>query len=486
MTTRIKIPTVGGSYQHDSKPFDSQLTINLFPERGGPQSKSPAILRRTPGSNLFVNIPGTGPIRGEYATSTGRHFAVRDNIPREISSTGTLTDRGYLNSASGVVNMTDYGTAMAIADGTNIYEYDLSTNALTAVTDASAPDNTPVVDMADGYIFGFDPDSEILGRFGHSNINDVTTWNALDFYNAEGSPDKLIMLKVLNREVWLFGSKSFEVYYNRGGDNTGNNPTWARRMGTFKQIGCGAKNSVTVIGGKIFWLGASKDGENIIWTADGYQPRRISTRALESEISTFSSVEDAESFTYEYEGHYFYCLTFNVGNKTFVYDVTEGEWHNWAHRNTTTGVQQRHRAVTHAFVNRTNYVGDYANGNIYELSKTTYTDNGDPITWERQFPYFDTMERRLSWFMLQIDALTGTAELDNTIDVIQIRWSDDGGRTWKNWHPMSLGKRGEYGTRVMKWMLGMSRDRIYHIRSSEPIPMTIQDNTVADVEVSDD
>jgi hypothetical protein len=486
---RLTIPLVGGSYKHDSLPFDAQETINLFVERGGPLSKSRSILRRFPGLKVWATVSaGNGPIRGMYVTSNDRFFVVRDNVLYEFDSSATETNRGTLTTLSGNVTMTDNGTQLVIADGQDIWVLVFATNALAKATDSEglAPMNTPVTDFADGYVFGFDP-SEPLGTWRHSNLNNANTWSVLDVYTAEGSPDALITLKVLNRQLWLFGSKSFEVWYDRGGDNAPT-PTWSRIPNTFQNIGCAAKSSVSVIRGLIFWLGASKDGENIVWmSGEGYKPVQISNKAMETTIAGFTTVSDATSYTFEYLGHFFYALTFPTGNKTFVFDITENEWTNWTYRNITTGEQERQRAINHVFFDRKSFAGDYENGNIYELSKTTYTDNGNPIVWERYFPHFEKEDVRISWYSLQIDVLVGSALRagQGSDPKIQIQWSDDGGYTYSHWHNMTLGKTGKYGTRVIKRLMGASRDRVFHIRSSEPIPISIQDNSTAEIDASE-
>lgn len=483
MANFVKIKCVGGSYKHDSLPFDSQETTNLFPETGGPSSKSPAIFRRTPGLKSFTSLTGTGAVRQLYETSTLRLFGSRSTNFSEILADGTETIRGSLSSTYDRISMTDNGFELGVADGTHIYSFDLTTNTLSTVSGGSPPSNTPILEFIDGYVFGFDPDADIIGSFQHSNLNDLTTWNGLDVYTSEGLPDKLVTLKAHNGKLWAFGSKGFEVFYNTKLSTPGD--TWAIMPGTLKNIGCGAVHSVSVMAGQIFWLGSSKDGENIIWTADGYQPRRISTRAQESEIEKFATVSDAWSFTFEYLGHFFYALTFQTGNRTFLYDITEGEWVNWAYRDTVMGTQGRHRAVCHAFSNRKNLVGDYLNGNIYELDRYTYTDNGDPIVWERYFPYVHSMNKRVTIYSLFIDFLTGQGLLNSqgSDPKVQIRWSINGGRTYGNWHQMGLGERGEYFFQAIQRMMGMARSWVFHIRSSEPIPMSIQDNTIAKIKV---
>lgn len=485
LTSRVKIPMVGGAYQHDSLPFDAQVCINMYPEPGGKQSNSAAVLRRCPGLTLFSALDGTGAIRGMYEASNGRFFAIRGSFLYELDSLGVATKRGTLSTTFDPVDMTDNGIDLVLADGTKIYELEFSSNTFGTVVSTgttTAPSNTPVVDFIDGYVFGFDPDAAQQGSFQHSNLNNVNVWDATDVYTAEGSPDELVTLKANNREIWLFGSKSYEVWYDTGATLA----TWARIPGTFKDIGCAATYSVAKANGSIFWLGASKEGENIVWMSSGYTPQRISNFTIEQKISTFSDVSDAIGFTYQQEGHTFYFLSFQSGNKTFVYDMTVGEWHERAFRNTTSGVQGRHRAINHSFAFNKNYVGDFNNGNVYEYSLTEYTDNGDPILLERIFPYFQDTKQRIFWNSLQLDPETGVGLTtgQGSDPAVELRWSDFGARKWSHFRPLKIGKKGEYEIRVITYSLGSTvNQRTFHFRYSEPTRFSIQDDTIAEIEV---
>ncbi len=64
--------------------------------------------------------------------------------------------------------------------------------------------------------------------------------------------------------------------------------------------------------------------------------------------------------------------------------------------------------------------------------------------------------------------------------------TENGGRIYGNWEEMSVGLRGEYDYQAVMDMMGQGRTWVIHIRSSDPIPMSIQDNTIAELEVSQD
>jgi hypothetical protein len=47
-----------------------------------------------------------------------------------------------------------------------------------------------------------------------------------------------------------------------------------------------------------------------------------------------------------------------------------------------------------------------------------------------------------------------------------LSWSNDGGNTWSNEYPSSLGRQGKYGKRLIWRNLGMSRNRVYRLAIS--------------------
>jgi hypothetical protein len=58
---------------------------------------------------------------------------------------------------------------------------------------------------------------------------------------------------------------------------------------------------------------------------------------------------------------------------------------------------------------------------------------------------------------------------------VMLRWSDDGAHTWSNVYTRDCGQAGEYAKRVIWRRLGSSRDRVYEVSFSDPVPMRIVD-----------
>jgi hypothetical protein len=56
-----------------------------------------------------------------------------------------------------------------------------------------------------------------------------------------------------------------------------------------------------------------------------------------------------------------------------------------------------------------------------------------------------------------------------TPPLVSLSWSNDGGHTWGNLHTTSMGRAGEYKTRLKWHRLGVSRDRVFRVETSEPV-----------------
>ena len=58
---------------------------------------------------------------------------------------------------------------------------------------------------------------------------------------------------------------------------------------------------------------------------------------------------------------------------------------------------------------------------------------------------------------------------------VTLRSSNDGGKTWGNERSVSAGAQGDYRTRVRFRRLGISRDRVFEMSVTDPIPWRVVD-----------
>jgi hypothetical protein len=54
-------------------------------------------------------------------------------------------------------------------------------------------------------------------QFYVSNLNDFSTWDALNFASAETNSDDLVRAFTDHGELWLFGKQSIEIWADSGG-----------------------------------------------------------------------------------------------------------------------------------------------------------------------------------------------------------------------------------------------------------------------------
>jgi len=289
----------------------------------------------------------------------------------------------------------------------------------------------------------------------------------------DSSTDNLVTLHENNRELWLIGERTSEVWYNAGNANF----TFSRIPGVGPQIGCSAKHSIARIGQSLIWLGRNEQGENIVVMQNQYSWERVSTHAIEHSITSYPLVSDAIGYAYEEEGHAFYVLTFPTADVTWAYDATTHLWHQRLSFDPTAGVYHRHRSNCFANFADVRMVGDYQSGQIHQMSRQVYTDAGNPIRCQRRTPHVWSRENRERVFQssIQVEFTPGVGlQTGQGVNPqAMLRWSNDGGFTWSNEHWTTLGAVGVTRNRAMWRRLGRARDRVYELNFSDPVARDI-------------
>lgn len=427
-----------------------------------------ASLVSTPGLRLLVTLP-TSPVRGVYCDSQKRLWAVGGNVLYQISSSWVATKIGTLLSYTGAVSFSDNGTQAVLVDG--IYGYYWTIKApsdFSQIVDQSFFGANKVT-FLDGYLVFNKPNTQV---FYISDLNTVVPFNGLNAAQAEAHPENLVGLIALQENLYLFSEKHLEVWYDSGN----NSFPITRIQGAVIEIGCAAAQSIASTKTAVFWLARDKDGQGVVYGIQGLAPQRISTYAIESQIQSLGEdLSLARAWTYQQAGHFFYCLNIPNANTTWVFDTTTNLWHERTYL-ASDGTYQRHLADCHAFAFNTNVVGDYSSGNVYALDPTVYSDNGSAIRRERTAPHLSKDKKRIFHSLFQLDmemglGLDGTTQ--GTDPQIMLQWSNDFGNTWSNEHWVSAGKQGARKARAIWRRLGQSRDRVYRIRITDPIKVTV-------------
>jgi hypothetical protein len=468
----MKTPFLGGGYVGRSRELVYNECINLYLETVEThEGKDVGALYNCPGYTLLTTL-GTGPVRAEYLASNGVLYVLSGSTLYSVNSAWAGTALGNVGSSSGYAKMVDNGTQLLVIDGTGGWCYTFGTGAYAQVL-PGVPDVVPTsLCFQDGFAV---VNNINTNQWYQSNLNDFTTWSALNFSSADSTPDQIVAMFDIHREVWLFKQNATEVWVNAGLPGF----AFQRLQGVAMPCGCVAPATTCRVGDTIVWLGQDEQGQGVVYESNGYSANPISTYSINIAIQGMSKISDAVAYAYQDSGHVFYVITFPTGNLTFVWDVKTRLWHRRAAF--VNGLWSRHQSNCFAFVYGTQVIGDYASGNLYALSTTVYTDNGAPRKWLRTWRALPPEKQTFDPFRfdaLQIDCMTGIGVPDGTDPQFMLRWSDDGGYTWSNEQWTDGNQPGATGARIRFTRLGSTKrsgglDRIFELSGVDPVPQAL-------------
>lgn len=457
---------VRGSYQDQSLVAAGERCINQFPEQNPKTGRWG--LYPAPGLPTFATLPKS-PGRGIFE-ERGRLFAVFGDTLYEIDETGAATARGTVALDANPVSFAtngDGGDELLAATGTVGYILDLGTNVFsTEVTDVTQ------VGQLDGFFVALDAETSTLKI---SESLDGTTWDPTQIAQRTAAADLWRAMIVLEREIFLFGDKTGEVWYNAGISPF----PFAQRRGSEFDTGIAAKSSLAKFGSTCAWLGKREAGGYGVYQMNGYTPEKISPTGLDWLIQTYAdddTVEDAVGWSYEREGHVFYVLHFPAVGKTHVYDAITREWHERGRWNTLTAQYDVYRALLHAFAFGKNLVCDPEGDKIYRLSSEVFTDvEGGVLRRERITPDLASENKRIFYTSFELDCDVGVGLADEAAQgydpEVMLRYSNDGGQTWGSERSRKLGRRGAFSTPLPKWYgCGSGRKRRWRVAQTDPVP----------------
>jgi hypothetical protein len=505
-----------GTYTGLAPSIDAERAINIFSEQvpAGAHGKSAWVMLRTPGRKLFATLP-TSPVRGIWHTG-GWLYAVAGNKYYRLGQDGSVvaTNNGDLGPFTSPVTFLPNGSQVLLVSGDQVWLDDgtawsdqpnPSAGLIRVSFDGATQNDGPVGFTGSGPIINATQATYIKGFFvvqlenaNQFNISSVApnsnniggiqqmgglSWNALDFASKDGAPDRLLRIIAVHDQLWLMGDSTTEVWYFSGAAGF---PLQAI-PGAFLETGIAAPYSAVIADNTLMWLGNDARGGMVVYRAQGYLPIRVSKHAIESIWNVYPLSKDAVAFAYQMGGHTFYQITFPSANATWVYDCATDQWHERLAWNSAAMRYDRDRAYYHAYnpVWQQHFEGDWNNGNIYTSSMQIYDDAGSTMRWRRTAPHVSDMNKRTFHSAFTLDLQMGAPATLNLLDgagnprppQLMMRYSDNGGFTYRNERWVSAGQPGQFqGTeryRAQWRRCGYSRDRVYEVVGTDPVPVVL-------------
>jgi hypothetical protein len=483
-----RIPLNSGGYRSRSLIANAQRSRNLYLEENPPETNPPVpfTMYPRPGLRLLATAPTFGVGRNVYCDSQGNGYMVAGQTVYYIDPSFTLTALGTIAPGKSIVSMADNGETVLLVDGTTAgYTIDIQSRAMAPIVDAAFYGGNWV-----NYIRTvFAINRPGTKQFYISGSNAVT-WDALDFGIKTSSADPLVAAAALNDQLWLLGTKKGEVWYFSGDVNF----PFQQLPNVVIEHGVAATYSIGQSDKFLFWLTADKDGRP--WIARGsadYSVEKVSTFAIDNEIQSYVKWSDAVGYCYQIMGHAFYQIDFPSADKTWVFDLSNGQWNEYSSIDVN-GKHHRLNGFLSAYMYNTNVMIDWKTGDLYAFDPDTFTDNTFPIVCIRGFPHIGANGNEVSYpgFMADMDvgevpdmllnddeSVTTTAFspafssafgpfLQQQTPMVTMRFSDTRGKSFGNKRARSLGSTGEYG-RILRWdSCGMARDGVFELEWAVP------------------
>lgn len=502
------IPLGNKPYTTPYLSLGAEICQNLYLEFAQSEfAKSQYYCIKIPGLKRFGALQpvNTGACRMLFTSkvaseSSGRTFSVNGNTLFEILEDGTKTVIGNLETQEGVVSAADNGNLLMLVDGSYGYILRYSDNNFSKITDEYFPANVlgsvcPThVDVIDTYFIINIPNTNTYywSTPGYtSDLNDTSVpydpgiangyWNPLQSGQKIGKPDDITCLINCNNYLWIGGYNSIEVHYNSGEYPQ----VFKRYQGAIINVGCRAARSLAVYQNNIFFLGTDKAGTLGVFSNDGMNPVKISTRGIEQLIENMSRYDDCIGYTYFHMGHAFYVMQFPEASKTYVYDIGMQAWHERTKLDSLTGRYKRWDSVFATSNFDRLITGDLSTSEIYSLDANYYL-NDEPlkptynyIRCVKTTPIGFQTGRQVRYNWIQVICNQGQGLPTNTqVGVgqdpsVQVAWSNDCGVTYGNERSAPLGRQGEYKKRSIVLSCGTSRNRVWRIAMSDPVPFLL-------------
>lgn len=461
---------IGGSTAARSPDASAARSINLFPVDTG--STPPQLaLQSIPGLRRWTVLPASS-IRALYTATNGRVFCVAGASLVELDVGGRATPRGTLRSDIGVVHLTDNGLMLVAVDGPTAYGMTFVDNVFRANQD---PDfhGGDTIGFLDGRFVVNVPGT---GQFQWSELYSPSM-DALAFATAEARADPLVGLLVDHRELWLFGTQTTEVLYSTGDPFT----PFQRLPGALSEVGSVGPHVMAALNNTVFWVSSSPRGQGLVLAAQGYQPQRISTPAVEYALGQSRRLHEAVALTYTQDGHGWYGLMVPDLETSWFYDTSTQVW---SERTTLAydGSLYRWRPYVHTLAWGAHLVGSWESGTLYTLDPQCYTDDEKPLLRRRVTPHVRQEQEWLQIGRLRVQMETGVGRdhggEPGVVPDVMLRLSRTNGHTWERPLWASAGAIGQYGRPVEWRRLGRARQWCFEISVTDPIPVTFLGATV--------
>lgn len=396
-------------------------------------------------------------------------IAVFDDHTYKITKAGsayTVTDlTSALLQGQRRATFTQDGTYCFIANGDRIVYTD-GTTSTAYISDSDAPHGVTHVAYIDGYLVAINTDAGAQA-WTYSGNEASLTWDAGDYFSAVSDADNLTALYIFNREIYLFGPKSVEIW-----ENDGTTP-FAPVPGGILQAGCKSPYSVCNTENGIYFF----DEQRRLVRFAGRAIETLSTD-YDKEIEQFDSIADCHVLRIKIGGITFLVFQFPTAGRTLAYNYRDNTWSEWGHWRSDAGQYERWIIDGHCYSPDWNVhlVGSRRDSKLYEMSFDYIDDAGEEIRFMRKTGHIDRgvhTRKRSNEITLRLKRGATTAPVSGRARTLTLQMLDDNKNT--RLRNIDLGDAGENELIQRIGRTGIYTTRQYSLISTAPVNIIVRE-----------
>jgi hypothetical protein len=401
----------------------------------------------------YVYVLASGTIIDLQGTITTQNGTTISGSPVvTLSASNPSIQQGQIVSGTGIPAgtyvLTVFGTALTLSQNAT------ASGTVTLTFTTSYPGTTVSgAVFVDGYYVVGTPQ----GLLYNSNVEDPTTWQAINYIGVVSDADPLLAIGRTINYIVTFGSHHIEFFYDAG--NSPGSPFQPYQNAVI-QFGVAAEDSLVQMDNTLIWMGTSKQKGYQVMAMSGQSPQIISNQYIERIINRCNP-DYAYAFSIKTSGHSLYVLTLRDLGYTLVYDFAQNGWTYWS--TTENNVEGYFKGQFYTKLGTTDLLQHDSNGTIYQFDANTYQDYGNPIAVLSRTPLVDGGNNlRKFWKQVQVVG-------DKIDSYALLRYTSDDYQTFSAWQNVNLNTSKSEVNR-----LGQGRRRAFDFLHTDNVPLRLE------------
>jgi len=401
----------------------------------------------------YVYVLASGTIIDLLGTITTQSGSTINGSPVvTLSAPNPAIQYGQVVSGTGIPAgtfvLTIFGTALTLSQNATVN----GSTTLTFTTSYPSATVSGAV-FVDGYYVVGTPQ----GLLYNSNVEDPTTWQAINYIGVVSAADPLLAIGRTANYIVTFGTYHMEFFYDAG---TSPGSPLLPYQNSVIQFGIASEFSLVQMDNTLIWMSTARQKGYQVMALSGQTSQVISNQYIERIINGCDPTQ-AYAFSLKTSGHSLYILTLRDLGYTLVYDFAQNGWTYWS--SVENNQETYFKGQYYAKYGTLDLLQHDSNGNIYSFDDNTYQDYGNPINVFARTPLVDGGNNlRKFWKSVQIVG-------DKVDSYALLRYTSDDYQTYSAWQNVNLNT-----SKSQVHRLGQGRRRAFDILHSDNVPLRLE------------